>query len=214
MAAAKVIRLSEPDAALADEASAAARIVAGIRKDDAAAKSEMFERYGPGLLRLAHRKVKDRDRAAGIVQETFSIALARLAAEDLEYPERFAGYLMGIVRHRISAHFRDRKRQPTVATPELVDAIRDVHPLQYEGIAREQTGTVIRELLDSLPVERDREILIRIYLYDQDRAEVREALNMSPHQLDVALSRARGRFKKILMNSEIAKDVLPQGAGQ
>ena len=214
MAAAKVIRLSEPDAALADEASAAARIVAGIRKDDAAAKSEMFERYGPGLLRLAHRKVKDRDRAAGIVQETFSIALARLAAEDLEYPERFAGYLMGIVRHRISAHFRDRKRQPTVARPELVDAIRDVYPLQYEGVAREQTGTVIRELLDSLPVERDREILIRIYLYDQDRAEVREALNMSPHQLDVALSRARGRFKKILMSSEIAKDVLPQGAGQ
>ena len=76
---------------------------------------------------------------------------------------------------------------------------------------RHRPSKLIRELLDSLSVERDREILIRVYIYDQDRAEVREALNMSPHQLDVALSRARARFKKILLESDIAKDVLPRG---
>ena len=214
MPSARVIRLSEPDTALAEEARAAARIVDGVRNDEKDAKAEIFERYSPGLLRLALRKVRDRDSAAGIVQEVFSIALAKLADEDLEYPERLAGYLMGITRHRISAHFRDQTRMPTAAEPEIVEAIRDVRPLQYEDVAKEQTNAVVRDLLDSLPVERDREILIRIYLYDQDRSEVREALNLSPHQLDVALSRARGRFKKIVLESEIAKDVLPRGFGQ
>ena len=67
MPSARVIRLSEPDSALAEEARTAARIVAGVRNDNDDAKTEIFERYGPGLLRLALRKVKDRDRAAGIV---------------------------------------------------------------------------------------------------------------------------------------------------
>ena len=214
MASARVIRLSEPDTALAEEARTAADLVARVRKDNEDAKAEIYERYGPGLLRHALRQVKDRARAEGIVQETFSIALAKLADEDLEYPERLAGYLMGIARHRVLAHYRDQKRQPTVAEPEVVDAIQDVRPLQYEDVAKEQTSRVVRKLLDSLPVERDREILIRVYIYDQDRAEVREALNLSPHQLDVALSRARGRFKKILMESEIGRDVLPRGFGQ
>ena len=208
MSSARVIRLSEPDSALAEEGRAAARIAQGVRSGEENAKSELYERYGPGLLRLALRKVKDRDRAEGIVQETFSIALAKLADEDLEYPERLAGYLMGITRHRVSAHFRHVNRQPTVAEPEVVDAIKDVRPLQYEDVAREQIKAAVRELLETLPVERDREILIRIYLHDQDRSEVREALNLSPHQLDVALSRARGRFKKIVMESEFAKDIL------
>ncbi len=214
MASARVIRLSEPDSALAEEARAAARIVQGVRNGDDDAKAEIFERYGPGLLRIALRKVKDRPCAEGIVQETFSIALAKLGDEDLEYPERLAGYLSGIVRHRVAAHFRDQSRSPTVAEAEVVDAIKDVRPLQYEDVAQEQTGAIIRQLLDSLPVERDREILLRIYLYDQDRAEVREALKLSPHQLDVALSRARGRFKKLVMESELARDVLPPGLGR
>ena len=214
MSSANVIRLSEPDTALEEEARTAARIVEGVRNDRDAAKTEIFERYAPGLMRLALRKVKDRDRAAEIVQETFSIVLAKLAEEHIEYPERLAGYLMGITRHRVSAHFRKQKREPTVVEPEVVEAIKDVRPLQYEDVAKEQTSAVIRLLLDSLPVERDREILIRIYLYDQDRSEVRQALRLSPHQLDVALSRARARFKKIVMESEIAKDVLPRGFGQ
>ena len=214
MPSARVIRLSKPDSALAEEARTAAGIVAGVRNDEEAAKAALFERYGPGLLRLALRKVKDRSRAEGIVQETFSIALAKLADEDLEYPERLAGYLMGIVRHRVSAHFRNLKREPIVAEAEVVDAIRDVRPLQYEDVAREQTNAVIRQLLDSLPVERDREILLRIYLYDQERAEVRKALKLSPHQLDVALSRARARFKKIVMESKFGAELVPQGQGE
>ena len=210
MASARVIRLSQPDPALEEEARVAARIAQEVRRGDEGAKSELYERYGPGLLRLALRKVKDRDSAEGIVQETFSIALAKLSDEDLEYPERLAGYLMGIVRHRVSAHFRNVNRQPTVAEPGVVDSIRDVRPLQYEDVAEEQTKAVVRELLESLPVERDREILIRIYLHDQDRSEVREALNLSPHQLDVALSRARARFKKIVVESEFSNDLLPR----
>jgi RNA polymerase sigma-70 factor (ECF subfamily) len=206
---ARVIRLSAPDAALAEEAQTAASIVARIRQDSEEAKTELFERYGPGLLKHALRQVKDRARAEGIVQETFSIALAKLADDDLEYPERLAGYLMGIARHRILAHYRNLKKEPVVSEPELVEAIEDVRPLQFDNIAREQTGAVIRKLLDSLPVERDREILLRVYLYEQDRAEVRAALKLSPHQLDVALSRARSRFKKLLLQSDFARDVLP-----
>ena len=214
MPSARVIRLSKPDSTLAEEGRTAAGIVAGVRNDEEAAKADLFKRYGPGLFRLALRKVKDRARAEGIVQEAFSIALAKLADEDLEYPERLAGYLMGIVRHRVSAHFRNLKREPVVAEPEVVDAIRDVRPLQYEDVAKEQTSAVIRQLLDSVPVERDREMLLRIYLYDQDRAEVREALNLSPHQLEVALSRARARFKKIVMESEFAAELVPRGLGE
>ena len=43
---------------------------------------------------------------------------------------------------------------------------------------------------------------------------MREALNLSPHQLEVALSRARARFKKIVMESEFAAELVPRGLGE
>ena len=87
MPSARVIRLSEPDSALAEEAAAAARIVDGVRNNDDAAKTEFIERYSSGLLRLAIRRVRDRSRAEGIVQETFSIALAKLAKDEVSDAE-------------------------------------------------------------------------------------------------------------------------------
>jgi RNA polymerase sigma factor (sigma-70 family) len=209
LASARVIHLSENDSALAGEARAAALIVDGIERDDAAAKARLYERYASGLMRLVLRKVRDRGWAETIVQETFEIVLEKLAADGLEYPERLAGYMRGVVRHRISAYFRQRDREPIVSDPALVDLVKDVRPLQYEDIDRTQTNAMVHELLESLPVARDRELLVRLYIYDQDRVEIRKALNLSPHQLDVALSRARGRLKKIISNSPIAQDYLP-----
>ena len=48
MASARVIRLSEPDAALAEEARTAASLVERVRQDNEDAKAEIYERYGPG----------------------------------------------------------------------------------------------------------------------------------------------------------------------
>ncbi len=84
----------------------AAGIVEGVRAGRDEAKSELVERYSAGLFRRAPGKAIERDRAAGTVQETVTVALARRAEENLEFPVRLAAYLVGIARHRTSARFR------------------------------------------------------------------------------------------------------------
>lgn len=206
MASARVIHIAERDTALEEEASTAARLVAAIQGGDEAAKDEMYLRYREGLQWLVKRKVRDGDRASDIVQDTFRIILEKLADDELEHPERLAGYLRGISRNLVSAHFRKQKREPVPADGDLIDQVQDVGPGQFETVSQKQTSEIVRQVLDSLPQDRDRKMLIRLYIDDQDRAEIRKAMNMTPHQMDVALSRARARLKALIMKSDIAPE--------
>ena len=53
-----------------------------------------------------------------------------------------------------------------------------------------------REMLSEIRIERDREILTRYYVADQDKKTICDALQLQPDQFDKLISRARKRFKE------------------
>ena len=56
----------------------------------------------------------------------------------------------------------------------------------------------VRELIEELPVHRDREVLERFYLREEPRGSICESLNLTSLQLNQVLWRARQRFGEIL----------------
>ena len=210
MNASKVVQLHQRDEALVKEAQIATRLVPAIRQGDPAAEAELVERYSRGLGFLLARKCGDRERARDLLQETFCIAFEKLRSTDLDNPERLAGYLRGIaVRVALNAG-RKRDREPDSIDDERVIAIPDDAPRQYDRINADERAAAIRELLDSMPVARDRELLMRFYVYDQDKAEICDALGLDSLHFNRVLFRARGRFRKILARSDQADDLAPE----
>lgn len=213
---ASVIPLHKRDPSLEEEVRAAARIVAGIREpgnDRTACEGEMVERYSRGLKYLLARRIGDDERARDLLQETFCIAIEKLRQTDLEQPERLAGYLRGIaVRVAMNAG-RRRNKEPFPIDIEAVAAIADSEPRQFQETARKQTLSAVRKMLDAMPVERDRELLRRFYIYDQDKSEICQALGLDSLHFNRVLFRAKKRFRKILEISGDAADFMPAEDG-
>lgn len=169
----------------------------------------MVERYRKGLRYLLARRIGDDERARDLLQETFCIAIEKLRSIELDNPERLAGYLRGIAIRVAQNAGRRRNREPYGMEIEAVAAIQDSEPRQFENIAMEETASAVHELLESMPVERDRELLIRLYVYDQEKEQIRHALGLDSLHFNRVLFRAKKRFKKILEKSADVADFLP-----
>jgi len=207
LAGARVIPLHRQDPALQEEAQVAAAIVQGIRGGDSDAETRMVERYSNGLRFLLLRRVHDDERVQDLLQDTFFIAISKLREVDLDSPERLAGYLRGIaIRVALNAG-RRRQREPYAMEAEAVAQIPDREPRQFDHVAREQTLTAVHKLLRSMPVKRDREILTRFYVEDQDKDEICRALALDSLHFNRVLFRAKKRFRKILEKSTRISDL-------
>lgn len=209
MPSARVIPMREADPQLAEEARTAARIVHAVRDGDSGAESELVERYSRGLRFFLMRRLKDQERVSDLLQESLAIAIEKLRSTDLDNPERLAGYLRGIaVRVAMNAG-RRREREPFTMDSEAIERIPDDEPRQFQCVATEQAAVAVRKLLASMPVKRDRELLMRFYVKDQDKAEICEALGLDGLHFNRVLFRAKGRFRKLLEASEQHADLGP-----
>ena len=212
LSAASVIPLHKRDSALEEEARTAARIVQGIRgpaDERSVYESEMVERYSRGLRYLLARRIGDDERARDLLQDTFLIALEKLREIELDSPERLAGYLRGIAIRVALNGGRRRNREPYAMEIDAVAAVQDSEPRQFQHISMEQTKSAVRELLDAMPVKRDRELLLRFYVYDQDKQEICRALGLDSLHFNRVLFRAKGRFRKLLEKSSDIADLVP-----
>jgi RNA polymerase sigma-70 factor (ECF subfamily) len=203
---ADVIPLKGRDSALEEEARTAARIVENVKAGEERAKTELVNRYSPGLLRILKRRLGDDERARDCLHDTFCIAFQKLDSEELESPERLAGYLRGIAVRVAFNSMRKRVREPVPVETEIVTAILDVQPSQFERISANEVAEVVRTLLDAMPVARDRELLLRLYVYDQDREEICRELGMDRLHFNRVLYRAKNRFRKLLESAETGSD--------
>lgn len=210
LASAQVVPLHRQDPALQEEARVTAAIVQGIRAGDEGAESRLVEHYSSGLRYLLIRRIRDEERARDLLQDTFYIAIAKLRETDLDNPERLAGYLRGIaIRVALNAG-RRRQREPYGMEIDAIAQIPDREPGQFEQVAREQTLAAVQKLLKTMPMKRDRELLTRFYVQDQDKQEICDALGLDSLHFNRVLFRAKKRFRKLLEASERAADLAPE----
>lgn len=210
MAGAKVLSLRTTDPSFEEEARAASQIVTGVRDDEEKAKQELIARYSRGLLYLLKRRVRDDELALDLLQDTFQIALQKLRETELENPERLAGYLRGIaIRVALNAS-RHKKRETVGIEPGVLDAIEDLEPRPLERVSSEQTQATVTRLLDSLSVKRDRDLLVRFYVLEQDKQDICKALRLDSLHFNRVLYRAKARFRQIIEESGLAADLAPE----
>jgi RNA polymerase sigma-70 factor, ECF subfamily len=169
-----------------------------IRAGDASAESEFVARYRPPLVRTIYGRVRDRSTAEDLTQDTLATVLQILRAKDLDDPGNLAAFVFATAKNLLRNAYRKSERHMTHVDAEAIDAAADERaPIDAE-VQREQAARIVRTLLSELTVERDRELLVRAYLRDQDKEQICQALGLSAQHYERVIHRARTRFRTLL----------------
>ena len=191
--------IETPDHAL--EAQISADIVQRIGQGDRRAEEELVRRYQRGLIYLLRRRTRDSQLALDLAQDTFRIAIEKLRQSPIDQVERLAAYLRGTALNLAMADVRKHSRRATTADSDAVDAAADDRAGPFDNVSTEQVQRAVRKLLDELPVQRDREILIRTYLDDEDKSSICAALGVDSAHYNRVLFRAKQRFKELVLGA-------------
>ena len=204
----QVIPVHLRDQRLADEIAAAIRIVRAVRDGSADAETELVQRYSRGLRYLIIKKTGDDVLADDLLQETLIIAIKKLREQALENPQRLAGYLRGIaIRVALNAR-RKRSREPYLADTAVLESMPDHGRRQFECVSAQETKAAVLKLLDSMPVKRDREVLLRYYVREEEKSEICRTLGLDSLHFNRVLYRAKNRFRGILERSDEGPDLV------
>jgi RNA polymerase sigma-70 factor, ECF subfamily len=180
-----------------DEAEVATDLVRRIAAGDAAAEAQLVERYSRGLRYLLHRLGAAPELADDLHQEAFRIVLERLRRRGLEQPAGLVGFLHGTARHLVLAERRKGARQRT-GDDEVLAAVPHSGPSQLQAVLLDEEAAQVRQLIGELQTERDRQILLRYYVAEEEKESICADLGLESLHFNRVLFRARQRFRELM----------------
>ncbi len=172
-------------------------LVSRIRAGERVAEDELVQRFSRGVSIIIGQSVADPAAAADVYQETFRLALLKVRAGEVRDPERLAGFICGIARSLVIEHFRGTARLKAHHEGEPDRQLPSPEPSQLDRLLREERATLARRVLSELPSDRDRQILYRFYIEDDDKDDICADLGISALHFNQVISRARQRYKKV-----------------
>jgi RNA polymerase sigma-70 factor (ECF subfamily) len=167
-------------------------------------QNQLYLRYRRPLLQVFHHRRIDRDAADDLLQRTFLQAIKKIRTEGLDDPSNLGGYLYRTACKLATAYWRGELSRRHENDRELLTNLKDEALSLEERLDHEQLAKHVRDLMDHLPVQRDREVLERFYLHEEPRTAIRESLQLTDMQFNQVLWRARQRFGDILRKAGFA----------
>ena len=178
------------------------RIVTAALSGDRQAETRMLIVLRPGVLAVLrfgafHRWVDAED----LTQETLHIVVERVRARTIDDPRKVFAFAAATARNLALNAARKVLRQQTVVDSELVDELAQNLEMEQSELSEQDDrhlAEAVASLLEELPTERDRMLLMRFYLDGTDKQQLCRELGLSPKHFDRVLMRARTRLRTII----------------
>ncbi|MEO8459586.1 MAG: sigma-70 family RNA polymerase sigma factor [Dokdonella sp.] len=181
------------------------RLSERIATCDVIAEREIWMRYAPGLRFLVRRQTGDDELAQDVVQETFQIALMQLREGRLENPDALSGFLRGIALKVMLRMRRAAGKEKPVGDGSLNEHdVADERQSPFARTLQNERRLLVRRVIEELPVARDRQMLWRYYVTEDDKDVICKQLELSVDHFDRVLHRARSRFAVLLSDLRTA----------
>jgi RNA polymerase sigma-70 factor (ECF subfamily) len=177
-----------------------------IRQGDPAAEAELYRRHGAGVKQILVRITGgDFALADELCQDALIVALKRLRKEPLDDPRQLPAFVAQVARNLAIAERRKQGRRQTSTGSDELEAVIDEAPGQEGAVEVEGMATAVRTVLRELKSARDRALLIRYYLRDEDKASICRDLGLAESVFNVVLFRARNRLRELLQKRGIGR---------
>jgi RNA polymerase sigma-70 factor (ECF subfamily) len=171
------------------------RIIAG----DADAETELVRRYKEGVSIIIGQIVHNSSITEDLCQETFKITLHKIRAGHVREPERLSGFIRGVARNVAIDYVRKMRQLTNQEEIGKAEQIPDPQPDQFENLWRKEKADIVRRTISELKVERDRQVLSRYFLAEEDKSQICADLGLTSKQFNSILSRALKRYKELYL---------------
>jgi RNA polymerase sigma-70 factor (ECF subfamily) len=172
-----------------------------LREGDGATE-EHFAAYFGDLIRIkAVARLRSVHAADDVRQETLLRVLRNLRQGVIEHPERLGAYVNTVSNHVMQEMFRRDRRAGEL--PDEAGEIPSGQASAETGLLQDERTDLVRRALSELAV-KDRELLQRIFLDEEDKDAVCEEFGVTREYLRVLLHRARSRLRTALNRGRAA----------
>jgi RNA polymerase sigma factor (sigma-70 family) len=175
-----------------------ARLVERIQCNDEGAKTELYNRYAGRLLGILRRETGNEDHALDLCQQAFMVVLEKLETQGPDDPDRIGGFIYGVAKNLLRSGWRRVERQRTDTNTELIERLADEATNPYLQVSQQQLANAVRESIDQLDIDRDREVAYRLFIDEADPTAVCQELEVSREHLSRLRYRVLQRLKKAL----------------
>ena len=163
----------------------------------------LFNRHKDRLFSFIMSKVKDRDLADDIFQDTFIKVINSLKQEKYNEEGKFLPWMMRIAYNLVIDHFRQKskiRKVPQTSDFDIFQILDDGEMNQEEHMIRNESFSDLKILIDQLP-EDQKEVLKLRYFKELSYEEIAETLNAPIGTVKAQLYRSREQLFKILSGS-------------
>ena len=172
-------------------------LVRRVAAGDAHAEEEVVRRYKNGISIIINRIVQTHAIHEDICQETFRITLEKMRREEIREPQRISGFICGVARNLAIEHVRKLRKSTNLEEIGTAEQIPDPTPDQFEQLWRKERSAIVRQVINELKVKRDREIIYRYFIAEEDKDQICADLGLPRDQFNRVIFRALKRYKEL-----------------
>lgn len=185
-------------------------LVSRIEAGDRLAESELVERYSTGVRLILLKRTGNAQLASDLCQDTFVVALRKLRAGELKNRQSLAAFVRQIAVNLSIDHYR-KERRYIHQSDGMISRHLSHKDQQSQKIDDNTVRMAIEGALEQLAMPRDREILRRFYLADEDKEQICMDMDLTSAHFDRVLYRARQRMRELINKHPRLKELLIGG---
>jgi RNA polymerase sigma-70 factor, ECF subfamily len=172
-----------------------AELVARIRNGERDAEEDLMRRLKPAVTIIIH-KATGGDRAApDLCQDTLRLLLVKIRQGELRHPERLPSFVRRLAQNLVIDHYRRfGGRYVDIAG---IGELTDPSPDPRNQLLLKEKAQIVRQVLNQLESDREREALYRFYLVGDDKQDICADFGMTTLQFNMVLHRARNHYRKL-----------------
>jgi RNA polymerase sigma-70 factor (ECF subfamily) len=171
-------------------------LVQRIRSGETAAERDLVERFSRGIRAILQTVARERAVSEDLHQETLRILLERVRSGGVRDPAHLPAFVASLARNLATRHYQRARRVTGESTLRLA-RLEDERPDAMEQMLRAEQEALVRQILEELPVERDRDLLRRYYLGQENKERIQADHGLTSLQFNRVLHRARKRFQEL-----------------
>jgi RNA polymerase sigma-70 factor (ECF subfamily) len=174
-----------------------ADIVSRIKNNSQQAEAELVERYDSSVMSIIRRGVGATPVADDLYQETFRIVIEKIRRGELREPKKLSGFVCSVARNLVTEYFRHAARQEGQIDVEDAASLPHLAPDQLDELLKKERADFVRQVLRAMPNQRDRDVLFRYYLAEEEKEQICADLGLTVQDFNRVLHRARKRYRTL-----------------
>jgi RNA polymerase sigma-70 factor (ECF subfamily) len=168
-----------------------------VMRGDADAEAELYRRYRDGVAIIINQIVHNESTADDLSQETFRISLEKIRLGEVAEPARLSGFVCGVARNLALDYQRKARRSLVQEGAIDPEAIPDLQPSPYDTLLQSERAALVRQALSEIKIARDREVLSRYFIAEEDKEQICADLGLTPQHFNSIIHRALKRYREL-----------------